>query len=156
LLNLLSKMDPLSALSLAGTVIQFVDFSSKLISTTRELQSTCELDVHTQAAVAANDVLDYSTKLRQPLSLARVSRRLTEDEAALDALCLGCIELADSFLKRLNKLKIPEEDRRYTWPSLRVALRSMWKTRELVDIEGKLTRYRREIDSRVLHSLRQV
>lgn len=149
-------MDPLSALSVAGTVIQFVDFSSKLISTSHELQSTSQLDVHTQAAIAANDVLDYSTKLRQPLCLAGVSRQLTEDEVALDALCQGCIELANSFLERLNKLRIPEGDRKYVWPSLMVALRSMWKRAELVDIEKKLTKYRCEIDSRVLHSLRQV
>lgn len=29
-------MDPLSALSLAGTIVQFVDFSCKLISQTRK------------------------------------------------------------------------------------------------------------------------
>jgi len=149
-------MDPLSALSVAGTVVQFVDFSSKLISATRQLYSNSKLKVHEQAATAANDLLDYSTKIRRPLLLTSVSGCLTEDEAALEAVCHGCVDLAENFLKRLSRLKVPGQDARHIWDSLGQALLSIWTKDELDSIEQRLVEFRREIDSRVLSSLRYV
>jgi hypothetical protein len=149
-------MDPLSALSVAGTIVQFVDFSCKLISATHELYSGSKLDVHAQAAAAANDLLDYSTKIRQPLRLPSISGCLTEDEAALEGVCHSCIELTESFIKRLNRLKVPGQDMRRVWTSLRQALLSMWTKNDLDSIEERLAGFRREIDSHVLRSLRYV
>lgn len=149
-------MDPLSVLSLAGTAIQFVDFGSKIVSASLQLYSTSRLDVHAQAAVAVNDLLDYSTKLQQPLRLAGVSGCLTEDETALEEICHGCIDLAQGFIERLDELKIRDRDTRRVWSSLRQALLSVWTQGELNSIRERLVTYRQEIDSRVLRSLRQV
>lgn len=140
-------MDPLSALSVAGTVVKFVDSSTKIISATRQLYSASERDVHAQAAAAANDLRDYSIKIRQPLRLAGVSGCLTEDEAALEGVCHSCMELTESFLKGLDRLKVPGKDKRRGWSSLRQALLSMWTKDDLDAIEERLAGFRREIDS---------
>lgn len=151
-----SMMDPLSALAVAGTTVQFVDFSSKLISATCQLYSNSELKVHEQAAAAANDLLDYSTKIRRPLQLTGVSGCLTEDEAVLEAVCHGRVDLAESFLKHLSRLKVPGQDMRRIWDSLRHAVLSVWTKDELDSIEQRLVEFQREIDARVLLSLRYV
>jgi len=154
-------MDPLTAASLAGTVIQFVDFGSKLVSASRELYANSQLDVHAQAAKAVSDLLDYSTKLQRPLQAATTSRALTEDEIDLGRICRECNELAQTLLKRLDRLKIPagrigRKKRKQLWPSLKVAVESLWTNEDLQAIEGRLHEYREEIDSRILRSLRQV
>lgn len=156
-------MDPLTALSLAGTVIQFVDFGSKLVSAGRQLYKNGQLDIHAQAARAADDLLDYSVKLRRPLQTAESTRPLTEDEKALEKICQDCDVLAQSFLARLDRLKVPPQTKKgwkkgqksKAWPSLRVALESLWTKEELQELGNKLQGYRQEMDSRILRSLRK-
>jgi hypothetical protein len=150
-------MDPLTALSVAGTVIQFADFSCKLISASRQLYTKSELDVHGQAASAANDILDYSTKLRRTLRVPQGSTTLTEDELLLENICKGCDELAHDLLARLEKLKVPQKNKKgkaIIWPTLTAAFQSIWTEEDLLAIQERLKEYRRQIDSRVIRSLR--
>jgi hypothetical protein len=60
-------MDPLTAFSLAGTVIQFVDFGGKLISGGQGLYAKGHLDIHCQIKAAVDDLLDYATKLQRTI-----------------------------------------------------------------------------------------
>jgi hypothetical protein len=151
-------MDPLTAISFAGTVVQFVDFSSKLISASVELYKKSKLDVHDQANAAANDILDYSTKLQRTLREPGSSATLSEDDRLLESICKGCDDLAHDLIARLDKLKVPENKKGKvkTWPSLSIALQSMWKREELSEIQERLKEYRQQIDSRIIHSLRSV
>lgn len=150
-------MDPLTALSLAGTVVQFVDFGSKLISASKELYAKTELDVHGQAALAANDILNYTIKLRRTLNEPGTAT-LTEDDLALESICKGCDDLAHDLLERLNNLKVPppkanKKELTRVWPTLSAAFQSIWTKQELLDIQTRLKDYRDQIDSRIIRSL---
>jgi len=150
-------MDPLTALSVAGTVVQFVDFSCKLISASRQLYTKSELDVHGQAASATNDILDYTIKLRRTLRAPGGSAILTEDELLLESICKGCDDLARDLLVRLDKLKVPQKNKKgkaIIWSTLTAAFQSMWTGEDLLAIQDRLKEYRRQIDSRVIRSLR--
>lgn len=152
-------MDPLTALSVAGTVIQFVDFGTKLISESVKLYKKGELEVHEQAVSATNDILDYTIKLRRTLRPPGESAALTDDEILLENICKGCDDLANDLLSRLNKLTVPQKDkkgRHKIWPSLTAAFQSIWTSEDLLDIQERLKEYRRQIDSRVIQSLRSV
>lgn len=150
-------MDPLTALSVAATVVQFVDFSSKLISTGLELHHKSKLDIHVEASLAANDILDYSSQLRRTLPLPDESAALTDDERLLESICEGCEELGRDLLQRLDKLKVPQNNRgRNIWPTLTVAIRSMWTAEDLRSLEERLREYRRQMDSRFIQSLRSI
>lgn len=148
-------MDPFTALSVAATVVQFVDFSSKLISTGRELYHKSELDIHAEARLAAKDILDYSVQLRRTLRLSDVSVPLTDDEQLLEGICKGCDELGRDLLERLDKLKVPQKNKdRSIWPTFTAALRSMWTAEDLRHLEERLREYRRQMDSCIIQSLR--
>jgi len=147
-------MDPLTALSLAGNIIQFVDFSTKLISAIHQIHTKGELDVLAGVASAANRLLDYATKLQQPLHAPGVSGCLTEDEIVLERICQECTELAGQLIARLTKLQLSEK--RNIWRSFGMTLLSYWSKEDWVAMVERLAEYRREIDSHVLRSLRQV
>lgn len=147
-------MDPLSALSLAGTVIQFIDFGSKLIGTGKELYSKGRLGVHEQAAAATKDLLNYTVKLQRPLRAPGQSILLTENELALESICQECAGLAQSLHLRLQTLELSNHDKSRRWKSFKVAFRSMWTTGELETMKRRLDGHRNQINSRVLQSLR--
>ena len=80
-------MEPLTALSVAGNVVQFVDYGTKLLSASHTLYTKSQLDVHAQAASATNDILDYTVKLRRALREPGGSATLTEDDVLLESIC---------------------------------------------------------------------
>lgn len=138
-------------------MIQFVDFGSKLVKESVKLYKKGQLEVHEQATSAANDILDYTIKLRQTLRPSGGSVALTDDEVLLEIICKGCDDLANDLLLRLDRIKVPQKDKKgkkRIWPSLTAAFQSLWTEEELLHIEERLKEYRRQIDSRVIQSLR--
>jgi hypothetical protein len=73
-------LDPVSALSVAGTVVQFITFCGELVSASQEVYNHSTLDVHSQAASAADSIVDYTTKLLQHVHRKRAPTCLAEDE----------------------------------------------------------------------------
>jgi hypothetical protein len=59
-------MDPLSALSLAGTIVQLIDFGGKLLSDTVQLyKSSCgKLDANQQLQLITGDLQSVVAKLQ--------------------------------------------------------------------------------------------
>jgi hypothetical protein len=157
-------MDPLTCVSLAGTVVQFVDFSCKLISASGELYQDDELGSHAattaaakaiqdHAASAIKDIRNYRIKLRQAFQFEVDSIGLSSDEAVLEILCRDCDKEADNLIKRLDKLKVPENSKIRVWKSMEQALLSVWSRKELDAMMQRLLEYRKAIDSRVLLSI---
>jgi plasmid maintenance system antidote protein VapI len=144
-------MDPLSCLSIAGAVVQFLDFGTKLISESWKIYKDGELEVHVQAAVAARDLRSYNAKLRQSLRAQGVTSCSTQDEAALEELCRDCSALADEFILRLEKLKV---EKGHVWKSLSQAISSIWKKQELAEIQQRLSGYMNAINTRILGGIR--
>lgn len=149
-------MDPISAFSLAGTVIQFVDFGAKVVSRTRQLYQDGQLSVHKQAKYATEDLLDFSTKLQQSQHPELQAKRMTDDDKALAALCQDCDAIAKMLLNQLAKLQLPENGNRQRWNTVGQALRSICAQEQLAELDNRLAGYRRAMDSRILGLLRQV
>lgn len=62
-------MDPLSALSVAAAVVQFVDYGTRLVSKTRELYKS------TQGALTTNIELEAASKRVQYLTTPLMQQR---------------------------------------------------------------------------------
>jgi hypothetical protein len=137
-------MDPLSALSLASSVIQFVDFTSKLISDSFEVCSSI--------SGTTSETADLSTIITD---LGIVTRRLSvhsgkpgsDDEIALSDLVSKCRRLSDDLLKVLNKLK--SKNPQSKWESVRVIWASMQKREQVASMEKRVNSYRNEILLRI-------
>ncbi|KAJ0415319.1 hypothetical protein BJY00DRAFT_266622 [Aspergillus carlsbadensis] len=132
-------MDPLTAVSLAGTILQFIDFSSKLVAGTYEIYRSAS------GATAENeDITTVITDLKEvTLELDADIVGRGKHEKALKALATKCGELSGQLLAVLEKLRA--SDKQSAWKSLRVKWASMRKSDEIQRIERRLGEYRSEI-----------
>jgi len=153
-------MDPLSALSIASNIIQFVDFGCKLFSRSRQLYKSLDgaLSDNVVVEVLAHDLESLSNNLllslkeNQPLGFPPKSS--SEDDAALDNLCRRCHEISKKLLFKLDKLKVSGNSKHRNWESFKKALRSSWSHEEIDEILAQLHEFRSEIEFRVLISFR--
>lgn len=107
-------MDPLTALSIASTVVRFADFGSRLLSQSVQLYKppygapTENIDVEVLTA----DLLSLTQSLKQRLpqngTLARpdgAACKRAENNTALEKLRRRCIGIAEDLTSHLEKLK---------------------------------------------------
>ena len=118
------SVDPLTALSVAGTIVQFVDFGTKLISRSKELYRSVDraLGVNKELEKIVEDLSKLLVKLQQPVRLKNTSSGNDRDEDALESLCTACRNVADETLKRLEGLKVDRKNGR--WKCFGKALKS--------------------------------
>jgi hypothetical protein len=122
-------MDPLTALSVAGTIVQFADFGTRLFSEGKELYKS------TQGALLANQQLQFVTAdLRalvvkiEPWSCSMARARPLEKEEAenqkwFQTVCDQAVKLAEDIIQRLDRLKVTD-GRARKWESFRKAIKS--------------------------------
>ena len=171
-------MDPLTAVGLAGTIIQFVDFTSKILLSTSQLYRHGELSLNAQSAAVVRDLLDFSTKFQQLPHIVVGADAPTENDLALAKLCAECNDVAEELLAKLDRLRplldTPNPPRRrdknefkawcQKWEdkyekvqkfgkSLCLALLSVSSREELVAIADRLEKYRTAVQTRMLGSL---
>jgi hypothetical protein len=146
-------MDPLTCLSVAGTAVQFLDFSIKILSASWKIYKDGELEVHVQAAAAVGDLRGFSNKLRQSLRAPGLSGTvtITDDDRDLEDLCRRCTEAADDLLARLDKLR---SEKGRAWKSLSQALSSAWSKQSLSEMQDRLEKYMTAINSHIVGDLR--
>jgi len=145
-------MDPLSALSLAATLVQLVDFTSKIVSKGYHIYKAAD------SALPENATLEYIVTDLQNLN-ARLMHHdrlscATKDEQALEDLSTSCTMIANEVVSRLNKLKVAGDIKYRKWKSVRQALKSVWNKEELDAMATKLSEYRNQLEFHVLLSLK--
>ena len=123
-------LDPLTSISLAGTIVQFVDFGGKVISKVKDLKSSADGSSHNlfNSELVARDLLTLSQRLRDGTRLYRADR-LSADDHALEDLCDGCIALSRSMLERLKSLKVNQGAGNFK--VVQQALRAVWSEKEI-------------------------
>jgi hypothetical protein len=104
-------MDPLIALSVAGTIIQFVDFGIKILKhgSTLYHSSTGLLPVHEEIELVATDLAELTARLSRSLRIGGkggVETRLVEEEKALEGLCASCSKVARELFEKLARLRV--------------------------------------------------
>jgi hypothetical protein len=62
-------MDPLTALGLAANIAQFIDFGSKLISTTEEIANAGQSISVAHLSTITADLVDFNNTLKHHLAL---------------------------------------------------------------------------------------
>jgi hypothetical protein len=75
ILTVTMVLNPLTAFSVAGTVVQFVDFSLKIFAKTRQIYRSAEgaTKINQHLADTAQDLRNLVTKLQRPLVLKETS-----------------------------------------------------------------------------------
>lgn len=141
-------MEILAAISLVGTLVQFVDFGSKLISKSVQLcqYSDGVLTENINTETATNHLILLNSKLGN-------AANATGDKV-LEALCKSCSAVAVELLGALDTLKVNGEKEK--WKCMRKALRSLWSKEKIHGIEKQLASFREELNLHVIVGLRCV
>ncbi|PMD32009.1 hypothetical protein L207DRAFT_471340 [Hyaloscypha variabilis F] len=139
-------MDPMTALSLAGNVVQFIEFGTRLLSTTKELyrSSTGSLTVHDEIELVTTDLSILVAKLKQ---------NRTDEPDDFQKICDEAASVATEILTKLGTMKVKKEGKYRELKSFRAAVKQVWSHRELEKLEARLGRIQEAIKTRVLFSL---
>jgi hypothetical protein len=165
-------MDPFSALSVASAVVQFVDFSSKIIAGSREIHSSVsgQLLEHAELEEITSSLVELNRDLEVSLSGNPPTDKLSPNDRELKSLCEQCQNIAVELLEALAQLKAPGDEelkiagknkskspgRRSPWKSFKQALLSIWARERIDDMQKRLDRFRGQLVLAILVSLRLV
>jgi len=138
-------LDPFSALGLASNIVQFVDFSSILISDSRELyRSVSGITIENGEVKEATEELqrlcDRLAGLRMTSS---TTNALSKEEECLRKLAISCRETSHALLSVLRDITAQEP--RKKWQTFRVALKSVLKKDQIQELEKKLDSHRSQL-----------
>jgi hypothetical protein len=149
-------MDPLSALSIAATVVQFVDFGMRVVSKGNQIYRSGDgsLDENRDLEIVTNDLLVLQMKLDQTGQRADQDGRPTEDEVILRRLSTTANELAKNLLTRLNMVKAQGRFRR--WKSFRQAIKSVSSQKEINSLAQRLSLMKEELQMQILVTLKYI
>jgi hypothetical protein len=135
-------MDPIAAVSLAASILTFIDFSLALVKGTWETIEAGSIFENRHVSAVVDDI-DNVTK---NLALSPLGGR-SEHEVALHSLALKCQQLAEELKGRLQKLRVADQGSKLD--CFRVALRSMFSKRDVADRMVLLRDYREQVLTRL-------
>lgn len=152
-------MDPLTALALAGNIIQFVDFGITLLSGVAQLYKspTGSLEVHDEIELITTDLKSLVTKLRGTCFSGTLSNQPDSDvtcpHTPFRRICDGAIEVAEELLEKLSTLKVPNGSHGIL-KSIRQAVKICWKEKEVEALRKRLKNFKEALETEALFSLR--
>ncbi|KAI1084093.1 hypothetical protein F5B20DRAFT_365513 [Whalleya microplaca] len=143
-------MDPLSALSLAGNIVQFVDFASKLCHNTQQIYRSCSGQSATVEHLDGiyDRLLDFDKLLRVQTEArdgASITTTVSEHYGAIEPLLDGCRLECDKLLEITLKIKAKEGSKGRRWESFRKAMHEVWRTEDISRLQIRLRDYQTEI-----------
>ncbi|KAI1118027.1 hypothetical protein F5Y14DRAFT_295550 [Nemania sp. NC0429] len=150
-------MDPLSAIGLGAAVIQFIDFSSKLICVAREVAESsssttvefADLEVVTCNLIDLNDRI--SNSIEDQLSKSACSQSESGNIHPITALASSCNDIAHELLEGLQKLKAGPGK----WKGLVQAFRTIWNQARIEGLRLRLNQHHNAMQSALIVSLRE-
>ena len=147
-------MDPLTALGVAGNLVQLVEFGVRVLSKGNHIYHSAEgtLEANHDLEKVTTDLLLLQTKLKRSWRPRNLSSALPEDEQRMHDLCVSCDTVAQKLLERLNMVKAQGRHRR--WKSLRQALKSVCSKQYIDELSRSLSNYQTQLNVHLLVSLR--
>ena len=149
-------MDPLSCLSIASNIVQFVDFGLQVVSKGNQIYRSVNgaLAENLDLEIVTNDLLILQAKLRSFRNTPSYAEAVSNDTRALEILSQACADLARKLLEKLNMAKAQGRFRR--WKSLRQALKSVWSKQDIDEMAKRLQGFRSELQLHILVTLKYV
>lgn len=134
-------MEPVSILGIAAAAVQFVSFTSELISKAVKIHAAadgCGPDTLNLTTVYAR-LSELSANLKQEVHSNGVP---DQDIVALKQISGACNDDCKRLLAIVDRLKLQPNKANQTrhWESFKVALKSVLKTREIGELEQRLHR----------------
>jgi hypothetical protein len=123
-------MDPLSALSVAASVVQFVDFSSRLLHETYKVYKSPsgQTSQSIELSRVAKDLAYLSSQVQMKSDhIGQTNTKTGSSEETLLRLCRECIEISAELENALAQLRARGTTKlNYAKASFIVAMREIW------------------------------
>jgi len=147
-------LDPITALGLAGNVVQFLDFSISLVGKAHDIYKSPDgsLSENVDAENVARKIKILQSKL-QADEKDNPSYD-SEMEGLLEGMCSSCDAAAKELLEVLETLKI--QGKKTPWKGMRQAIKSIRGKAAVLEISGRLTNLRELLETIILVVLRFV
>ena len=148
-------LDPLSALSVAASIVQFIDFGMKLISKSRELakSSSGALVEHEEMLAASIRLKDLDDGLQYSLTVLAIrKKKLTEAEVALREVSQECKAMATEFIQTLHGYFV--EPGHTVCKSFRMAFKAAWNKEGIDAMRQRLNDQRQQLSLNILIVIR--
>jgi hypothetical protein len=154
-------MDPLTAFSLAGTIIQFVDFGTKILSQGYEIYESAkgQLAVDEELELITADLSGLISKMKRAKisNPPSVSSLMTgpvssAQSSTFEKICDEATQIAQVILAKLGKLKIDETKNREL-ETFKQVWKRLWARREIDELVDRLTRLKDLINTEVLATI---
>jgi hypothetical protein len=148
-------MDPFSVLSIATAVVQFLDFTGKLVSGTwRIYQGNAPKDFRESNSDLRSITSDLN-RLTKELQLSHTkaqSKISTPQDTNLGNLAQDANDIGIQLGSLLTRLQSGSTSG--FWPSFRIVLRTLWSEDEIEKLSRSLENYRQQISMHIFISLR--
>ena len=144
--------EAVAALSIAANVVQFIDFSGKILSEGYRLHKSKRVSSSKNEELE-NIALDLQ-KLRDELQSQQEEKgqTLTPNDIQLQRLANQCRGVCLELLGALETLKVVDKPGK--WESFRAALKTVWAESKIKSLQDRLDEARQELIVRILVSFR--
>jgi hypothetical protein len=145
-------MDPMSALTIAASVVQFVDYAGKVITSTKRIYKTYNndagenVDVKTITESLVSFYKDLSDNLQTTMAVS------SHDQPMI-SLCQRCRITCDELIAVLASLS---KQACSVWGSFQVAIGSIWGADKVKELRSRIDDYRQQMTMILLLSLKYV
>lgn len=146
-------MDPFTAVGLAAAIIQFVEFGTKIISTSKEIytSSTGLIGEHETLDDVCSHMGLMADVLKKAANDADAAKKKIDEELALRQLSQKCRKTAIELQSHLQSLR-GKPGRKIS--SIRQALRARCGKSKVDALEAKLKEYREELVAHLVAIMR--
>lgn len=155
-------LDPLTALAIANSVIQIVDFGGRLFARTIETVRTngnIEENVDLELMISDLRVITQSLENASQSKPRSVGNTRPEQLSADERLCLlaqRCQDISTGLLKILEDIKSKGDGRYRTWNAVRQSLHTIMKKGDIGDYLRRLELLRGELVLNLVDTIRCV
>lgn len=139
-------MDPLSALSAAAAVIQFIDFGSRLILQTHQAYKSVTGQTERAAALSqiARDLTEFSDSVQDKAGVLSKPVQVGSNETFL-RLCRECKDISSELLAVLNGLQAKGTTKfDFAKSSFAVAVKSVLTEGRIKTLSGRMAEARQQ------------
>ncbi len=145
-------LDPLSAIGLAGNVIQFIDFGCSILAEAREnyrsASGTSEENI--ELGNVAESLHQFTVRLQHSKD---GQNPLTGTDEAFMKVLESCQGVADELLQAAQRLKVKDGPNK-RWNSFRQALSTVWHKEKMSGIQKRLSFLREQVTLCLVSSVR--
>lgn len=155
-------LDPLTAIGLAGAILQFVDIGRKLLVEGIDIYQSASGAVTEHVAIefVVTEINLLNSKLSIPASTdfqGSRTQKVSDDEEAIQARAGSCKTIVHELLLVLEDLKVQQNKGfRRKWETFRKAVtcQAPWNPQKIQSLERRLDRLQRQISRRLLVMMR--